>query len=356
MLRHSIGSVGCTRLPREALLLNGGPRIASDAYPMPDLPHLSRITAQARDYPPLVTAVAMPTEPTAIAGAIEAADSGLAIPLLVGPRQRVRDAAAAAGLDIGHLRILDTPDNDLEAANEAARLCLGGEAEAIMKGALHTHDMMRAIFKGGLRTLRRISHVFVVDVPDFPRPLLVTDAAVNIAPGIEDLLGIVQNAVDLAQAIGIDVPRVAMLSAVETVNPQIGSTVEAARLRDIARRGGVSGAIVDGPLALDLALSEEAARIKGVDSPVAGRADILVAPTLESANFLYKAMIYLARGEGAGLVLGARVPVVLTSRASSVQSRIASCALALLYTRRLAAARNANEPAVHADHFAPPRA
>jgi phosphotransacetylase len=323
---------------------------------MPGYPHLSRIIADAHGYPPLATAVVMPTEPTALAGALEAAQSGLVVPILVGPRSSIVRAASTAGADLSGYRIVDTPDDGPRAAAEAVRLCLTAEAEAILKGALHTHELMHAVFTSALRTLRRASHVFVVDVPGFTRPLIVTDAAINIAPSIEEKLHIIQNAVDLAQAIGIDVPRVALLSAVETVSPQLKSTLDAAKLRDIALRGGVTGAIVDGPLALDLALSKEAARIKGVASPVAGCADILVAPDIDSGNLLYKAMIYLAQAEGAGIVLGARAPIMLTSRAGSVQSRIASCALALLYTRRIAAARNANEPAVHADQLARPRA
>lgn len=323
---------------------------------MSDYPHLSRIIAEARGHQPLITAVVMPTEPTALAGAVDAARAGLIVPILIGPHGRITEVAATAGLDLSGYRIVETPEDGPRAAAEAVRLCLAGEAEAIMKGALHTDELMRAVFTSALRTLRRASHVFVVDVPGFPRPLLVTDAAINVAPGVEEKLHIIQNAVDLAQAIGIDVPRVAVLSAVETINPQIKSTADAVKLRDIARRGGVSGAIVDGPLALDLALSEEAARIKGVDSPVAGCTDVLVAPGIESGNFLYKAMIYLAGAEGAGIVLGGRSPIILTSRASSVQSRIASCALALLYTRRVAAARSANEPALHTDQLARPRA
>jgi phosphate acetyltransferase len=326
------------------------------AFPMPDYPHLSRIIAEARAYRPLATAVVMPTESTALAGAIEAARSGLLTPILVGPRSRIASAARVSGADLSGYRIAETADDGPLAAAEAVRLCLAGDAEAIMKGSLHTDELMRSVFCSALRTLRRASHAFLVDIPELPRPLVVTDAGVNIAPSIEEKLHIVQNAVDLAQAIGIQVPRVALLSAVETVLPQIPSSVDAAKLRDIARRGGVSGAIVDGPLALDLALSEESARIKGIDSPVAGRADILVVPGLESGNFLYKAMIYLARAEAAGIVLGARAPIILTSRSSSVQSRIASCALALLYTRRVAAARTANEPAIHADQLARPRA
>lgn len=323
---------------------------------MPSYLHLSRIIAESRSYPPLATAVVMPTEPTALAGAIEAARAGLVAPILVGPHGAIARAARMAEIDLSGYRIADTPDDGSRAAAEAVRLCVSGESEAIMKGALHTHELMHAVFTSALRTLRRASHVFAVDVPGFPRPLIVTDAAINIAPSIEEMLHIIQNAVDLAQAIGIDVPRVALLSAVESVSPQLKSTQDASKLRDIALHGGVSGAIVDGPLALDLALSDEAARIKGVDSPVAGRADILVAPGIESGNFLYKAMIYLAQAEGAGIVLGARAPIILTSRAGSVQSRIASCALALLYTRRVAAARNANEPAVHTDQLARSRA
>ncbi len=323
---------------------------------LPDYPHLSRIVAEAKRHPALATAVVMPIESTALAGAIEAAQSGLVTPILVGPRRRIEATARALEADISALPSVDTPDDGPEASAEAVRLCLSGQAEAIMKGALHTHDLMRAIINSALRSLRRVSHVFMVDVPGFARPLFVTDAAVNVAPDLEGKLHIIQNAVDLAQAVGIDVPRVAVLSALEMVSPQIPSSVEAVRLRDIALRGGVSGAIVDGPLALDLALSEDAARIKGVASPVAGRADVLVVPDLESGNFLYKAAVYLARAEGAGIVLGARVPVILTSRAGSVASRIASCALALLYTRRLAAARKANEPAVHTDQFARPAA
>ena len=332
------------------------PRPMNRAYSMPDYPHLARIIAEARRCTPLATAVVMPTEPTALAGALEAAQTGLVAPILVGPRSSIARAARATGTDLSGYRVADTPDDGLHAAAEAVRLCMAGEAEAIMKGALHTHELMHEVFTSALRTLRRASHVFVVDVPGFPRPLIVTDAAINIAPSIEEKLHIIQNAVDLAQAIGIDVPRVALLSAVETVSQQVKSTVDAAKLRDIALHGGVSGAIVDGPLSLDLALSEQAAQIKGVASPVAGCADILVVPSLESGNFLYKAMIYLARAEGAGIVLGARAPIILTSRAGSVQGRIASCALALLYTRRVAAARNANEPAVHADQLARPRA
>lgn len=323
---------------------------------MPNHPHLSRIITESRSYPPLATAVVMPTEANALAGAIDASRAGLMVPVLVGPRSGIASAARAAQIDLSGYRIVDTPGDGTQAAAAAVSLCVAGEAEAIMKGALHTHELMRAIFASALRTPRRASHVFAVDVPGYPRPLMVTDAAINIAPTIEEKLHIIQNAVDLAQAIGIDVPRVALLSAVESISPQLASTQDAAKLRDIALRGGVSGAIVDGPLALDLALSAEAARIKHVDSPVAGCADILVAPGIESGNFLYKAMIYLAQAEGAGIVLGARVPVILTSRASSVQSRIASCALALLYTRRVAAARNANEPAVHADQLARSRA
>lgn len=321
---------------------------------MQRFPHLAKILEDARGFPPLAAAVVLPTEATALAGAVEAARTGLVRPILVGAPERIAAAGRAAGADISGLEQLPCPDDPALATQAAVQLCVEGHADALMKGALHTHELMRAVLGSALRTMRRMSHVLVVDVPGFPRPLVVTDAAINISPGLEAKLHIVQNAVDLAQAIGIGVPRVALLSAVETVSPRVPSTVDAARLKEIAQRGGVSGAIVDGPLALDLALSEEAARVKGVQSPVAGRADVLVAPDLVSGNFLYKTAVYLAHAESAGVVLGAKVPVILTSRASSVTSRIASAALALLYTRRVAQARKAGEPAVHADQIGGP--
>ena len=320
---------------------------------MHEFPHVERIIGEAQRYAPLQTAVVLPVDRVALGGAVEAHRSGLLAPLLVGPRELIEASAHAAGLDISAFSVVEC--SAPLAASTAARLCLEGRVEALMKGALHTDDMMRAVLTSNLRTARRASHVLLVDIPGFDRPLIITDAAINIAPGVEEKLHIIQNAVDLAQAIGIGVPRVAVLSAVETVNPKVRSTVEAAALRAIALHGGVSGAIVDGPLSLDLALSAEAARIKRVDSPVAGHADILVAPDLEAGNFLYKAVVYLAKAETAGIVLGARAPVILTSRASSVQSRIASCALGLLYARRVTAARLANEPAVHVDQLARPR-
>ncbi|OGA02593.1 MAG: hypothetical protein A3I00_07070 [Betaproteobacteria bacterium RIFCSPLOWO2_02_FULL_64_12] len=317
-------------------------------------PHLAKILEAARNFPPLTVAVVLPVEKTALAGAVEAARSGLVRPILVGPRAGIASAARDGDSDISELEIVECPAEPRAAAQSAVELCLAGRAEALMKGALHTDELMRAVLASGLRTLRRMSHVLVIDIPGFPRPLIVSDAAINLAPDVEAKLHIVQNAVDLAQAIGIGVPRVALLSAVETVNPKVPSTVDAARLKQIALRGGVSGAIVDGPFALDIALSEEAASIKGVQSQVAGRADVLIAPGLESGNFLYKMAVYTAHAEAAGIVLGARVPIILTSRASSVTSRIASSALALLYTRRVSQARRAGEPAVHADQVGGP--
>lgn len=315
-------------------------------------PHLAKILEAASSYPPLTVAVVLPVEKTALAGAVEAARSGLARPILVGPRESIASAAATGKTDISGLELVECAPG--RAAQAAVEICIAGRAEALMKGALHTDQLMRAVLSSGLRTLRRMSHVLVVDIPGFPRPLIVSDAAINVAPDVEAKLHIVQNAVDLAQAIGIGVPRVALLSAVETVNPRVPSTVDAARLREIALRGGVSGAIVDGPVALDIALSEEAASIKGVTSQVAGRADVLIVPGLESGNFLYKMAVYAAHAEAAGVVVGARVPIILTSRASSVISRIASSALALLYTRRVSQARRAGEPAVHADQVGGP--
>jgi phosphate acetyltransferase len=234
------------------------------------------------------------------------------------------------------MRIIDAPHSHA-AADEAVNLVRSGQAEALMKGSLHTDELMGAVVRreGGLRTARRISHCFVMDVPTHETALIITDAAVNIAPTLEDKVHIVQNAIDLARALGIEQPKVAILSAVETINPKIPSTIEAAALCKMAQRGQITGGVLDGPLALDNAISEEAARIKGIDSPVAGHADILVVPDLEAGNMLAKNLSFLANADAAGLVLGARVPIVLTSRADSVMTRMASCAVAALYAHRL---------------------
>jgi phosphate acetyltransferase len=264
-------------------------------------------------------------------GPIEAAERKIIQPVLVGPEDRIREVARAAGIDIGPYRIVSVP-NSHEAAEKAVEMARNGEVEALMKGSLHTDELMGAAVKSdtGLRTAKRISHVFVMDVPAYPRPILITDAAINIFPKLEDKAGIVQNAVDLAHVLGIERPRVAILCAVETINPKMPSTLDAAALCKMADRGQISGAVLDGPLAFDNAISLAAAQTKGISSPVAGQADILLVPDLEAGNMLAKQLSYLAGADGAGIVLGARVPIVLTSRADSVRSRLASIAVMAL--------------------------
>lgn len=295
-------------------------------------PHLEHLIARARRYAPLPMAIVYPCDRDALLAAAEAAKAQLIKPLLVGPRDRILAAAEAAGVDVTAFELHDIGGEPAAAARAAVALCHDGRARAMMKGSLHTDELMGAAVasKGGLRGARRISHVFVIDVPGHPRPLLIVDAVINIMPNLATKRDIVQNAVDFAHAIGIDLPKVAILSAVESVNPAIAGTIDAPALREMARTGEISGAIVDGPFAMDNAISAEAARIKGIRSEVAGQPDILLVPGLEAGNILYKALVYLARGECAGLVLGAKVPIVLTSRADSIQSRVASCALALL--------------------------
>jgi len=295
-------------------------------------PHLAGLLARARQYAPLPMAIVYPCDRDAMHAAAEAAQARLITPMLVGPRIKILAAAEAAGVDVSAFELHDIGGEPAAAARAAVALCHDGQARAMMKGSLHTDELMGAAVasKGGLRSARRISHVFVIDVPDHPRPLLITDAVINILPNLAAKRDIVQNAVDFAHAIGIELPKVAILSAVENVNPAIAGTVDAPALIEMARRGEISGAIVDGPFAMDNAISSEAARIKGIRSEVAGQPDILLVPGLEAGNILYKALVYLARGECAGLVLGGIVPIVLTSRADSIQSRVASCALAVL--------------------------
>lgn len=295
-------------------------------------PHLEHLIARARRYAPLPMAIVYPCDRDALLAAAEAAKAQLITPLLVGPRDRILAAAKAAGVDIAAFALHDIGGEPAAAARAAVALCHDGRARAMMKGSLHTDELMGAAIasKGGLRGARRISHVFVIDVPGHPRPLLIADAVINITPNLATKRDIVQNAVDFARAIDIELPKVAILSAVETVNPAIAGTIDAPALCQMARNGEISGAIVDGPFAMDNAISAEAARIKGIRSEVAGQPDILLVPGLEAGNILYKALVYLARGECAGLVLGTKVPIVLTSRADSIQSRVASCALALL--------------------------
>ncbi len=267
-------------------------------------------------------------------GAVEAAREGLITPVLVGPEAKIRQAAELANVDLAPYRIVPTAHSHA-AADAAVALARTGEVGAIMKGALHTDELMHAVVARdtGLRTGRRISHVFALDVPTYPRPLLLTDAAINIYPTLEDKRDIVRNAIDLAHALGIAAPRVAILSALETVYPKIASTIEAAALCKMADRGQIEGAILDGPMAFDLAVSEAAARTKGFVSPVAGQADILVVPDLEAGNMLAKQLEYLAEAQVAGIVIGARVPIMLTSRADGPLARLASCALASLLVR-----------------------
>jgi phosphate acetyltransferase len=284
-----------------------------------------------RSLDPVRTAVVHPCDALSLAGALEAKSQGLIVPVLVGPDAKMRKAAEAAGRSLDGVEIVDVPHSHAAAAR-AVQLARAGEVRALMKGALHTDELMEAVVdaKTGLRTERRMSHVFALDVPTYPKPLLITDAAINIAPDLMEKRDIVQNAIDLAHAIGIAMPKVALLSAVETVNPKIQSTVDAAALCKMLDRGQITGGLVDGPLAFDNAVSRAAAETKHIVSPVAGDADILVVPDLESGNMLAKQLIYLSGAESAGVVLGARVPIVLTSRSDGVLSRLASSALVVL--------------------------
>ena len=290
-----------------------------------------RLLARCESLAPVPTAVAYPLEATALSGAIEAAKLGLIVPLLVGPAVGIAETAASAGIDLGNLQIVDAP-NSTAAAAKAVELIREGKAEILMKGSLHTDELMSAVVsrEGGLRTGRRISHAFVMDVPTYHKVLIVTDGAINIAPTLEDKVHICQNAIDLAIALGCEKPKVAILAAVEVVNSKMPATLDAAALCKMAERGQIKGGILDGPLAFDNAISKEAAKTKGIKSEVAGDPDILLAPDLEAGNILAKQLTFLANADSAGMVLGARVPVILTSRADSVRSRIASCAVAKL--------------------------
>jgi phosphate acetyltransferase len=290
-----------------------------------------RLLARAKTLPAVPTSVAHPCDVSSLTGAVDAARMGLITPILVGPADRIRAAAKEAGLDISAYEIVDAPHSHAS-ATEAVALVAKGRAECVMKGSLHTDELMAAVVsrEGGLRTARRISHSFVMDVPSYAEPLIVSDAAVNIAPSLEDKIHIVQNAIDLARALGQEDVRVAILSAMETVNPKVPSTIEAAALCKMADRGQITGGILDGPLALDNAINLKAAQIKKIDSPVAGRANVLIVPNLEAGNMLAKSLTFLAGAEAAGIVMGAKVPVILTSRADTVTARLASCAVASL--------------------------
>jgi phosphate acetyltransferase len=301
---------------------------------------LGQLIKSCARMPPVTCAVAYPCDHDSLLGPIEAAQRGLIAPLLIGPEAKIRAVAEAAGVDISPYCIVDA-ENSRAAAETAVKMARAGEAEALMKGSLHTDELMAAVVPSatGLRTARRISHAFVMDVPTYPRLLIITDMAINIMPGLKEKVDIVQNAIDLARVLGIELPKVAILSAVETVNPDIASTLDAAALCKMADRKQITGGILDGPLAFDNAVSEQAAKTKKIDSPVAGRADILLVPDLEAGNMLAKQLQYLAGADAAGVVLGTRVPIVLTSRADSVRTRLASTALMarVAHARRQAA-------------------
>jgi phosphate acetyltransferase len=286
---------------------------------------------RCRALDPIPTAVAHPCEETALAGAIEAAGKGLIRPILVGPSAKIREIARAADIDLGTTRIVDAPHSHAAAA-AAVQLVRQGEARLLMKGSLHSDEILGAVLARdiGLRTARRLSHVFIMDVPTYHKVLVVTDAAINITPTLEDKIDICQNAIDLAVALGVKQPKVAILAAVETVSSKMPSTIDAAALCKMADRGQIRGGMLDGPLAFDNAISANAARMKGITSEVAGNPDILLVPDLEAGNMLAKQLTFLANADSAGLVLGARVPIILTSRADSVRSRIASCAVAVM--------------------------
>ena len=314
------------------------------AIPTPPEPHdkYERLIKAAQAEATMKVAVAHPCDDVSVGSAVEAWRLGLIEPILVGPEARIREVAARAGLDISAFEIVPAAHSH-ESAAKAVELVTAGRVEALMKGSLHTDELMAAVVsrQAGIRTARRISHCFIMDVPRHPDALIITDAAVNIAPTLDDKVDIVQNAIDLAHAMGVADVRVAILSAMETVNAKVPSTIEAAALCKMADRGQITGAVLDGPLALDNAISVEAAAIKQITSPVAGRANILVVPDLEAGNMLAKSLSFLAHADAAGIVLGARVPIILTSRADSLLTRLASCAVAVMVAaarRRSAAA------------------
>ena len=291
-----------------------------------------RLIADAKQVPPATTIVVHPCDETSLRGAADAATARIIIPILVGPKAKIAAAARQHDVDISRFEIVDAAHTE-DAAARAVKLIHEGKGELLMKGSLHTDELMRAVTASatGLRTARRISHVFIMDVPTYPETLFITDAAINIFPDLDAKRDIIQNAIDLFTQVGLGTPRVAILSAVETVTSKIPSTIEAAALCKMAERGQITGGILDGPLAFDNAIDQEAAKIKGIQSPVAGRAQILVVPDLEAGNMLAKNLSFLAKADAAGLVLGARVPVILTSRADSVRTRMASCAVAVLF-------------------------
>jgi phosphate acetyltransferase len=300
-----------------------------------------RLIAMAEEPGPISMAIVHPCDRESLLGAVEAAKSNLIVPVLVGPRSRMEAVANAENIDLRPYKIVDAPHSHA-AARLAVAMARDGAVDALMKGSLHTDELMAEVVatESGLRTGRRISHVFVMDVPTYPRMLLITDAAINITPSLEEKVDIVQNAIDLARVLRISEPKVAILSATETVTPKLRSTLDAAALCKMADRGQITGGVLDGPLAFDNAISIVAAKTKGVKSAVAGRADILVVPDLEAGNMVAKQLEYLADAQAAGIVLGARVPIVLTSRADNLQTRLASCAVALLLVHHQAPAKD----------------
>jgi phosphate acetyltransferase len=291
-----------------------------------------RLIARAQAFSPATTLVVHPCDETSLRGAVDAAAARIIVPILVGPARKIAATAQQFGLDISRFDLVDAPHSDAAAA-KAVELIREAKGELLMKGSLHTDELMRAVTSSatGLRTARRISHVFIMDVPTHSDTLFITDAAINIAPDLDAKHDIVQNAIDLFTQVGLGTPRVAILSAVETITTKIPSTIDAAALCKMAERGQITGGLLDGPLAFDNAIDPEAARIKGITSAVAGRAQILAVPDLEAGNMLAKNLTFMARADAAGIVLGARVPIILTSRADSVRTRMASCAIAALY-------------------------
>jgi phosphotransacetylase/acyl dehydratase len=316
------------RAPREKIVL---PRPEVAAISVQTHDKFAAFVQRVKPLKPVPTAVAHPCSDAAIQAAVEAAKEGIIEPILVGPLDKIRAAAEQASVDLKGFRLVDAVHSH-ESAEKAVALIRAGDAQVLMKGSLHSDELLGAVVRreSGLRTSRRLSHVFFMDVPSYHKPLMVTDAAINIAPTLGEKADILRNAIDLAHALGIERPKVAILSAVEEINEKIASTMEAASLCKMADRGQIAGALLDGPLAMDNAISREAARIKGIKSEVAGDADILLVPDLVSGNILAKQLSFLAKADSAGMVLGARVPIILTSRADSVRSRIASCAVAML--------------------------
>ena len=333
---HCVNQNGLEVLRGTATVRAPSQKVSRPAIALPEVRLLRherfrQLLTRATAGQPMPTAIAHPCDDISLLAAVGAAERGLITPILVGPEQRIRDTAAAHKLDISGFQIVNTAHSH-ESAACAVALVREGKAKLLMKGSLHTDELLHAVMQPGtgLRTGKRLSHVFVLDVPTYPRPLMVTDAAINIAPTLEEKCCIVQNAIDLAHLLGIDMPRVAILAAVETVNPVMQATVDAAALCKMAERGQITGAILDGPLAFDNAISAAAATQKGIKSQVAGLADILVVPNIEAGNILAKQLTFLACADAAGIVLGAAVPIILTSRADDDRARLASCAIAVI--------------------------